>query len=387
MRYILPDYENCCVNLMNSVAKHFGLTPTHATLPLVDKELNKNYKNVVVLLLDGLGQQTLQERLPYDSFLRTHFLQELSAVYPSSTVPATVSFKTGLTPIEHGWWSHFLYFRSLGQTINVYTNNDAFSRKNVPIPDVAHKVLPYTNILDLATEKNRENFRAYTLCSAKARDNFGVFQVTYNTFDEMCEYIATLTSLPERRLIYAYHSYPDDAMHILGTRSPEMDKILLDLNFQVQNLCKSCPDTLFLISADHGQTELLESRDIFDYPDLLDCLIMLPDGCTRCANFRVRHGAEKTFEKLAKTYFGDKFILFSREKALKENLFGTGKPHPEMSYLLGDYVLCAVSDCNIVSTTLYGRPRAQPFGIHGGLTPAEMRVPLIIYGDKNEQIL
>ena len=382
MRYILPDYENCCVNLMSSVAKHFGLQPKHSTLPLVDNELNKNYKNVVVLLLDGFGQNTLMERLPYDSFLRTHFVQELSAVYPSSTVPATVSFKTGLTPIEHGWWSHFLYFRDLGATINVYTNNDAFSRKKVAITDVAHKVLPYTNILDLATEANPTNFRAYTLCPAEARDNFGVFQVTYNTFDELSEYIVTLASLPERRLIYAYHNYPDDAMHKLGVRSDETDKLLNDLNYQVENLCKSCPDTLFLISADHGQTELHESRDITNYQEIMDCLLMLPNGCTRCANFYIRRGTEKIFEKLTKKYFGDKFLTISREKALKYNLLGTGKPHPEMNNLLGDYLLCAVSDCNIVSSNMFGRPREQPYGIHGGLTPDEMRVPLIIYGDK-----
>ena len=383
MRYILPDYTNCCVNLMNSISQHFGLKPTHPTLPVADEKLKRGYKNVVVLLLDGFGQNLLMERLPFDSFLRTHFVQELSAVYPSSTVPATVSFKTGLTPLEHGWWSHFLYFKMLGQTINVYTNNDAYSRKSVPLPDVAHRVMPYTNILDLATERNGADFKAYVLCEAKARDDFGVFQVTYNTFDEMSEYITTLTSLGGRRLIYAYHSYPDEKMHKAGVRSDETDKLLIDLNYQVENLCKSCPDTLFFITADHGQTELRESRDLLDYPDLFDCLTMLPNGCTRCANLYVKRGREREFEKLTKKYFGDKFILFSRKEVLEKGLLGVGKPHVELDNTLGDYLLCATGDCNLVSSSLYGQPSAQPLGIHGGLTLDEMRVPLIIYGDRD----
>lgn len=382
MRYILPDYANCCVNIMNSVAQHFGLTPSHRTLPVLDKELEKNYKNVVVLLLDGLGQNLLMERLPFDSFLREHFVQELSAVYPSSTVPATVSFKTGLTPLEHGWWSHFLYFKQIGQTINVYTNNDAFSRKKVNLTDVANRIMPYTNILDLAVEAN-QNLHAYSLCPAEARDNFGVFQVTYNNFDEMCKYISTLTSLEGQRLIYAYHNYPDDAMHKNGLRSVETDNLLIELNSQIENLCKSCPDTLFIISADHGQTELHETRDIADYPELLDCLVMLPNGCSRCANFYIKHDCEKTFQKLIKRYFSDKFVLFSREQVFKNHLLGFGEPHPELSNLLGDYLLCATGDCNIVCSNLYGRPSSQPLGIHGGLTLDEMRVPLILYGDKS----
>ncbi len=381
MRYTLPDYKNCCVNVMNSIAKHYGIRTFHSTLPIVDNELKKGYKNVVVLLLDGLGQQILMQHLPFDSFLRQNFAQELSAVYPSSTVPATVSFKTGLTPFEHGWWGHFLYFKALGQTINVYTNNDAFSRKKVGIEDVAHKVMPYTNILDEAVRHN-PNLRAYTLCPAEARDNFGVSQVTYNTFDELVEYAQTLCSLDGQKLIYAYYNHPDDTMHKTGIHSEESYKMINDLNYQVENLCKTCPNTLFIISADHGQTPLYESRDLTLYPDFLDTLLMMPSGTTRCANFFVKRGLEKTFEKLAKKYFGDKFEIFSRADIIKNNLLGDGIAHPELDNTLGDYLICAVSDCNITYSTLYGAPKTQPYGIHGGLTNDEMRVPLILYGDK-----
>lgn len=381
MKYILPDYDNCCVNIMNSVARHFGLETSHKTLPILDYELTKDYKNVVVILLDGLGQNTLEERLPKNCFLRQNLKQILSAVYPSSTVPATVSFKTGLSPLEHGWWSHFLFFKGIGQTINVYTNNEQNSRKKVNLADVAHRVMPYTNILDRAVEQDT-TLHAYTLCPAEARDNFGVFQVTYNNFVEMSEYISTLTSLEGRRLIYAYHNHPDDTMHHAGVRSDEVDKILIDLNYQLEHLCTSCPDTLFIISSDHGQTELHETRDLTNYPEILDCLIMLPNGCTRCANFYVKKGLERKFQKLIKRNFEDKFILFSREQVYKSNLLGTGTAHPELDNLLGDFILCATSDCNIVCSNLYGHIGIQPLGIHGGLTLDEMRVPLILYGNK-----
>lgn len=54
---IWPDYENCLTNLPNSILNYFGQPTEGNTLPLADKYLQKEYKNVVLLLLDGMGQR------------------------------------------------------------------------------------------------------------------------------------------------------------------------------------------------------------------------------------------------------------------------------------------------------------------------------------------
>ncbi len=381
MRIEFPDYDNCCVNITCSIQKHFGIQPRHKTLGIVDKELEKNYKNIVILLLDGLGQKILQEVLPKNSFLRKNFAQELSAVYPSSTVPATVSIKTGLSPVEHAWWGHFLYFKNLGQTVNVYTNTDMFSKKKVSKDDVAHYNIPYLCFLDQVSERNPD-VHAYTVCPANARDNFSTSQVTCNNLTDMSEYIATLCNLDGRRLIYGYLDSPDSVMHKFGYDSPEVSKLLNDINYQVEDLCQKCPNTLFLITADHGQIINKEVRDLTLYPDFLDTLYMMPTGCSRAMSFVVKSHKHKEFRKLFTKYFDDKFILFTKEQVLKNNLLGTGTCHDQLDNLLGDYLVCATDDCSLVYSTIYGSARPEPKGIHGGLTLPEMRVPLIIYGDK-----
>lgn len=381
MRIELPDYDNCCVNITASIQNYFGIAPSHKTLPVVDEALKKNYKNIVVLLLDGLGQQILQDILPKNCFLRQNFRQELSAVYPSSTVPATVSIKTGLTPAEHAWWGHFMYFKNLGQTINVYTNTDAFSRKKAPKEDVAHYNIPYLNFLDQVSEVNPD-LHAYTVCPAEARDNFGISQVICNDLTDMSEYINTLCHLDGKRLVYAYYNHPDADLHKYGYDSPEIGKILNDINYQVEDLCESCPDTLFLITADHGQTILGEVRDVAQYPDFCDTLYMMPTGCSRAMSFIVKPDKHKLFKKLFDKYFADKFVLFSKKEIKENNLLGRGEWHTEMDNLLGDYLMCATGDCSLLYSTIYGSPHKEPRGIHGGLTREEMRVPLIIYGSK-----
>ncbi|MBR0035771.1 MAG: hypothetical protein IJP54_08845, partial [Synergistaceae bacterium] len=58
-----PDYADSIMNLACSVSSYFGLTPYHSTLPDVDTVLKSAVRNVVLLVLDGLGRSTLEYHL------------------------------------------------------------------------------------------------------------------------------------------------------------------------------------------------------------------------------------------------------------------------------------------------------------------------------------
>ena len=73
MKIIYPDYENCLTNLTNSILKYFDITPYHTTLKKLDKILEEdNYDNVVLLIYDGMGSNILNRNLDEKSFLRTN---------------------------------------------------------------------------------------------------------------------------------------------------------------------------------------------------------------------------------------------------------------------------------------------------------------------------
>ena len=63
MEYCRPDYDNCIVNLSNSILKAFGAETSAPTLKMADKLLEKEYKNVVGLLMDAMGISILQEHI------------------------------------------------------------------------------------------------------------------------------------------------------------------------------------------------------------------------------------------------------------------------------------------------------------------------------------
>ena len=66
-------YEKSITNLSCSILKHFNVIPKHESINEIDEILLKNKKkNIITILLDGLGSKVLEENLHTDSFLKKH---------------------------------------------------------------------------------------------------------------------------------------------------------------------------------------------------------------------------------------------------------------------------------------------------------------------------
>ena len=127
---VLPDYSNCGLNVASSVLRHFGAPCSHPTHPDVDALLGrKQYKNIVVMLFDGLGMATIADHLPKDSFLASHIARQMTAVFPSTTVAATTSIESGDSPCEHGWLGWSMYFYQIDRMVDVFVNLDSWTGK------------------------------------------------------------------------------------------------------------------------------------------------------------------------------------------------------------------------------------------------------------------
>ena len=385
-KYYLPDYSNSYVNMISSIAKRFKVDTGHQSIPELDKILSHKTKNTVVILLDACSIDTLENNLPKDSFLRKHVLKNISAVFPTTTTAGTMCYKTGLTPIEHGWLSLFLYFKEVGESVNLYLNTNAYSKKQEFIEHIAQKVLGFENIYEKIEEKTKHKVKAYGVSIPEARDLFGnISQITYDEFPEMCSLIKTLCSLDGEKVIYAYHNNPDSTMHKFGPHSEEVSNLLLEIDAELENLYNTCPNTTFVLSADHGQSYVEKVFDIAEYPDLNNTLLMPPTGGPRAFNLFVKRGRDAEFKKLVKKYFGDEFVLFSKKEVLEMGLFGNGTPHPKIDDFMGDFWLVSIGKSNLCYSTLYKNETPQPIGAHGGLTKEELVLPLVVFQNKKKQ--
>ena len=118
------DYNECLTNLACSIQKYYGLHTNHNSLPYIDKMLEeKQPKNVVIILFDGMGSRILDRTLSKESFFIKNKMKEITTVFPATTTAATASIRTGLNPIEHGWLGWNMYIEPIQETVSLFKNS------------------------------------------------------------------------------------------------------------------------------------------------------------------------------------------------------------------------------------------------------------------------
>ncbi len=360
-KLIWPDYKNCIANLPNSILKKFGAETVGDTLPLLDGYLDKDYKNIVVILLDGMGKSIVEEHLEEDGPFRSHLAGIYDSVFLSTTVAATTSVLSGLQPCEHSWLGWDCYYPSIDKNVTVFSNNLQGTEIQAAPYNVAQTVTPYENII---RKINNAGKKAYML--APFMENGP------QNFIKMCDRIKILCDEPEVKYIYAYWNKPDGVLHRFGCKSPEARANVRELEQAVNELAGSVEDTLIIVTADHGHIDT-RPETIQAYPQIYDCLVRKPSLEARVLNLFVKEGRKEVFEREFNKAFGDKFLLMPMEEVLEKRLFGTGREHKEFRKMLGDYLAIAIDD-----VALYFNDE-RFISMHGSVTEEEMLIPLIVF--------
>ena len=382
----LPDYNNCLVNLASSMLVHFGAEATAPTLPLADSYLAKDYKNVVVLLLDAMGVSILEKHLSENGFFRSHLAGSYSSVFPPTTVAATTSVTSGLFPDEHAWLGWDCYFPELRKNVTVYTNSDQMIEAGSPFSiekesrpgdydcpaveetrpaadfHVGFTYTPYESIVSKMKNAGANAYFSTPFVEPNPQD-----------LDAILDRVTKLCSEPEKKFIYAYWSEPDSTMHKTGTVSQETHEVITAIEKRIEEFANGLSDTLLFITADHGH---MDSKNlcILDYPEIMKCLVRMPGIEPRTLNLFIKEEYKDEFPVLFEKKFGDKFWLVPKEEVIERKLFGPGTEHPQFRDKLGDFLAIAVSDTSLFNTHV--EAKLMPGG-HAGLSKEELEIPLI----------
>lgn len=358
------NYDKSLVSLASSVLEHFSAKRGHPTLEIFDELLaKKRYKNVVVMLFDGMGTEILKKHAVSAPFLLAHLRDTISSVFPPTTTAATTSIQSGLTPLEHGWLGWSVYFKELGRAVNLFPNTDFETNEPIECYNAGKTIIPYKSVEDKINEAGK--YKAYFV------SRFASNKVT--TLDELTDKVKELCGSDGEKYIYTYWHEPDHTMHDLGTTNVVISEHIKLINDTVENLCSTLEDTLLVVTADHGLVDI-NWVTLQDYPDILECLEHIPCIESRALTFFVKDGMQDIFAERFNSHFGDKYILLSKEEVVQGGIFGSGTPHAKFDDFVGDYLAIATSDLAI-------EPR--PFGefmfnaMHAGYSQDELNVPFI----------
>lgn len=370
-KYTKPNWKKSNLNISATLAEYLGAPNNNPVLPLLKKELDKDYKNVVFICFDGMGIHPIKKNLYKNSLLRKNIKQVLTSTFPSTTTNATTSLACNKMPLEHGWLGWSLHFADINRNLDIYLHKDSQTGEKVdfeyPIADNsdcyfnhATKEIEITPILP-------EYVR--TQCEDK--------KIAITNEFELCNAIKTVCARQGKQFIYAYLPDPDHTMHDNGVSSAQAKERINSINQQIEAIYNQLDNTLIIISADHGHIDVEGHIEFYKDEEtntLLKCPAYL-DG--RTPAFIVKDGKHKEFKKLFNKKYGKDFKLHKSADLIKKGYFGkTGK----YGYLLGDYIGIGT----FTHKQFLNNDKIPHFkGHHTSLTE-EMLVPLIILAKKGD---
>ncbi len=378
-----PDYTRCPVNIVSSIRKYYREPNVYPTLPKLDAHLSKFYKNIVLIVLDGMGTDMMERNLSPMSFLRRNFTENLTSVFPSTTAAAMTSYYTGLSPNEHGWLGWSLFFKEFCRTVDIFTNLDSYTKTPVASANAAEFVMPYETIYRDIADSIIGDVQPFTVTNEKVTiAEKGDIHKTADTFERVCELIKMICMSNQNTFTYVQWNSPDDIAHKDGVTGEKTAAALKSINKQLEVLCKDLTDTLVIVSADHGMKDITEEIKINYIPDIMECLVIPPFVESRAAACFVKNDRRTDFERAFHNHLGNDFILLSKNDILTKGILGDGRTHPKITDFIGDYMICAIADKSVKYLTLNTKPKPPHAADHGGLTEEEMIIPLIIIPTK-----
>jgi hypothetical protein len=317
----------------------------------------------VLVLIDGLGDHQLTTH-PSAATLVNDRKGALDASFSTQTSVATATLATGLPPSRHGLISYLLRLRPGSAPVNTLwwfpIDGSAFDLELgavLPAPNVAERLVAHggeTVVVEpaafLGSPLDRVVFRG-----TRARGVDDPATIADTTLEE--------AAVP-RRLVVCYLPYVDAAGHSFGTHSPEYATAVAQVTEIWTAMATGLPDHAALLgTADHGMVDVRPENHV---------RIEAPSELTLSGDNRIVYvyGDPGTAARLAAA------LPATWEPITDASLWGPGPYHPDLAARLPDGLL--IADDGVALQ--YAGNDTQLVGYHGGLTEAELRIPLLVAG-------
>lgn len=377
------DHPHTLASVLPAVGAALDIwTPTKLALPPA--------RDVVLLLVDGLGSLLLDEHAASAPHLAALPNTTLRAGFPATTATSITSLTSGTACGVHGIVGYSFRpeddARTRGSRRVLNALRWSLDQADGPSALVTYPpslISPHEGILDGLDDAG---VRITYVMPGEFRGT-GLTQVAFGapgrhlpavTPDGIRSAITSVLARRsrQRRLIYAYYSDLDTAGHLHGPGSDQWLAKLRIVDRLVADLVGGLPpDTTLLVTGDHG---MITARDPVD----IDTTPILLDGTDAVAGeARVRHvyavdGAAADVADAWSAYLGDRAVIATREQAIDEDWFGP-RVSARITARIGDVVAVARDHTTLIRTR-HEPLESRLLGHHGAWTAAEQLVPLLM---------
>ncbi|MGI8523701.1 MAG: alkaline phosphatase family protein [Nocardioides sp.] len=373
--FVEPAYGGrTLADVVPAVGSALGVEPgaAHPSQPAGSERLElPEASSYVVFLVDGLGADLLARHAHAAPYLASLDQTTGTAGVPSTTATSLTSFGTALPPGAHG----LVGFTARIPGTDRLLNHLWWSKEVDPVEwqprDTALAGLRRAGVH--VTVVNKREFEDSGLTRASVRG------VDYLGADRAGERIAAAVAASRERpsLTYLYDGDLDWTGHRYGVASSQWLQQLSMIDAQLEQLRESLPtETRLVVVADHGMLDSpLESRiDVDEVPGLRDGVALL-GGEARFRHVYCRAGAVDDVAATWAEVLGERACVQTRAAAIGRGWFGPVSAG--VLPRLGDVIVACRDDHALMSSVDFGYEMSL-VGLHGSLTPVEMRIPILL---------
>jgi len=355
----MPDYRGPnVVNVVPALLEHRALGEGWVPEPALEA------RQVVLLVIDGLGWNQLQARSELAPTLSAATGGPITTVAPSTTAAALTSISTGSPPGEHGIVGYKIRYH--GELLNVlrWRTQSGDARQTI-VPSELQQ-LPAFGGRDPIVVNRREFIDSGFTHAHLAPVRYRSYGVASTIIHEVAEAAAAGESF-----VYAYYDGLDRVGHETG-HGLAFDAEYRFVDWLVSEIRRSLPpEVALLVTADHGQVDSTDAS-IAIAADVLAETVGL-SGEDRFVWLHGRRDNATDVLAAATSYHDEDAWVMSVEEVLDRHILGA-RVNPVARECLGDVALIARSNLALVDPAL---PPKSLIGRHGSMTADEMFVPLL----------
>ena len=364
----IPEYSGGCVS--NIIPVILGPRGTSVIPDWMPAEV-LGARQVVLLILDGLGWNQLQQRISICPTLASMSGRSITTIAPTTTVSALTSITTGLAPGEHGLVGYRMNMGGRVMQMLRWGDEKGDLRRMYP-PDVIQQCPPFMGAVVPVLSKSELEGSAFTEAHLRGARACG-----WRSVSSIAVQVRDLLN-HGHSFIYAYYDGVDKIAHERGfgeyydAELRQADRLVADIASVLVS------GSILLVTADHGQVEVGTNTTKL-HADVTS-LTSFQSGEGRFRWLHTRPGAVDELWTTAGEHHGDAAWVMRRDELIDGGWFGP-RVTDAARQRLGDVALIAHAPTSFDDSADSG-----PFPLicrHGALTDDELDVPLLALGVEN----